>query len=354
MPCRIAGHIPSFVSWRWSITLAYSQSRIFLAQFFNMPHSITTRSLLLLSKVAIAVNLICLLSHTLQARSAAIPPADCGPGVKLRASALQAQQGTLLSTTLSTAKPLGDFKATWDATALPFWTARPWKAGRTELREALFGIDLEKAPGNYELAVSGQLQSGEPFSCKILIKVMLGHYATESLKVSKQFVEPDEAQVKRANAERDTLRAIYEHVTPEQLWAGPFRPPLDNVKTGGNFGKRRILNGIPGSPHAGVDFPSPTGTPIHATQAGKVVLAQELFFAGNCVIIDHGFGIYTLYGHMSQMDVHSGDVVTAGQILGKVGATGRVTGPHLHWGLSVNRSRVNSLDLLKLLGAHPR
>jgi murein DD-endopeptidase MepM/ murein hydrolase activator NlpD len=319
-----------------------------------MPHSYTTCPFLLLSRSFIAIAFLCLPSRPLQALPVVVPPTGCGQSVQLRVSALQAQQGTLLSTTLSAAKPFGDFKATWDTAALPFWTARPWKAGRKELREALFGIDLEKAPGSYELAVSGQLQSGEPFACKTLIKVTLGHYATESLKVSKQFVEPDEAQVKRANAERDTLRAIYDHVSPEHLWTGPFRPPLDNVKTGGNFGKRRILNGISGSPHAGVDFPSPTGTPIHATQAGKVVLAQELFFAGNCVIIDHGLGIYTLYGHMSQIDVHPGDDVKAGQILGKVGATGRVTGPHLHWGLSVNRSRVNSLDLLKLLGKQAR
>src|SRR5439155_23378506 len=83
-----------------------------------------------------------------------------------------------------------------------------------------------------------------------------------------------------------------------------------------------------------LDFPSPTGTPIHAAQSGRVTLAQELFFSGNTVVVDHGLGIYTFYGHLSEMDVKVGDQLQSGQVLGKVGATGRVTGPHLHWGLT--------------------
>jgi murein DD-endopeptidase MepM/ murein hydrolase activator NlpD len=248
---------------------------------------------------------------------------------------------------------LGEFKATWDSRELPFWTTRPWHQGHKEQREALLGVDLEKAPGQYQLEIPGQLQGGPSFSCKVLIRVVLGHFATERLQVSPQFVQPDEAQAKRAAAESEKLHAIFEHITPEHLWTGPFQEPLDGVKTGGNFGKRRILNGIPRSPHGGVDFPAPTGTPIHSTQTGKVVLAQELYFSGNTVVVDHGLGIYTFYGHLSEIDAHEGDVVQAGEVLGKVGATGRVTGPHLHWGLTVNRARVNGLDILKILGKKP-
>jgi murein DD-endopeptidase MepM/ murein hydrolase activator NlpD len=89
---------------------------------------------------------------------------------------------------------------------------------------------------------------------------------------------------------------------------------------------------------------------VHATQRGRVALAEELFFAGNTVVVDHGLGIYTLYGHLSEIDVKVGDDLEAGSVLGKVGATGRVTGPHLHWGLAVERARVNPLQLVRLLG----
>src|SRR5207245_11699332 len=98
-------------------------------------------------------------------------------------------------------------------------------------------------------------------------------------------------------------------------WTGEFRVPLDGVTTGSNFGKRRILNGQPGSPHSGVDFPAPTGTSVHAAQNGRVVLAQELFFAGNTVVIDHRLGIYTFYEHLSQIDVNVGDDLESGQVL---------------------------------------
>jgi murein DD-endopeptidase MepM/ murein hydrolase activator NlpD len=126
--------------------------------------------------------------------------------------------------------------------------------------------------------------------------------------------------------------------------------PLVGEFKGSNFGKRRVLNGHPGSPHSGVDFPAPTGTPVHAAQKGRVVLAEELYFSGNTVIVDHGLGIYTFYCHFSEIDAKVGDEVIAGTVIGKVGATGRVTGPHLHWGLQVQHTRVNALELLRVLG----
>jgi murein DD-endopeptidase MepM/ murein hydrolase activator NlpD len=107
-----------------------------------------------------------------------------------------------------------------------------------------------------------------------------------------------------------------------------------------------VLNGVARSPHAGVDFPAPTGTAVFAPQAGKVVLAEDLYYSGNTIVIDHGFGIYTLYAHLSQFVAHAGDSVEAGTEIGKVGATGRVTGPHLHWGLTIDHARVNALQIV--------
>lgn len=282
-------------------------------------------------------------------------PQTCGPGVVLKLSAPTSSQGSLLLLEVSSRKPLAEISAEWNSKNVPFWQVHgagtdSSKVATTDLREAILGVDLEKAPGAYPLLVHVQAAGGKPASCTIQVPVRTGRFATERLQVGKEFVEPSPEQIQRANEERDKLRAIFDQVTPEKLWDGDFRVPLDGVTTGGNFGKRRVLNGTPGSPHSGVDFPAVTGTPIHAAQSGRVALAQELFFSGNTVVVDHGLGIYTFYGHLSEIDVKPGDELQSGQVLGKVGATGRVTGSHLHWGLTVERARVNPLQLVKILG----
>jgi hypothetical protein len=281
-------------------------------------------------------------------------PRTCGAGVTLELSAPVSSQGSLLLLEVRSRKPLTELSAEWNSRNVPFWQVSGERSDATkvsagERRRALLGVDLEKPPGTYPVLIRVQTASDEPESCTLQIPVRAGKFATERLKVGKEFVEPSPEQMKRANEERDKLRAIFDQVTPEKLWDGDFRVPLDGVTTGGNFGRRRILNGQPGSPHSGVDFPSPTGTPIHAAQSGRVALAEELFFSGNTVVVDHGLGIYTFYGHLSEIDVKVGDALESGQVLGKVGATGRVTGPHLHWGLTVERARVNGLQLVKLL-----
>lgn len=282
-------------------------------------------------------------------------PLTCGPGVTLELSAPVSSQGSLLLLEVRSRKPLTDLSAEWNSKNVPFWqvSGEPPEASKVpavDRRQALLGVDLEKPPGSYPLLIHVQTAGDQPDRCTLQIPVRAGKFAIERLQVGKEFVEPSPEQIKRANEERDKLRAIFDQVTPEKLWDGDFRVPLDGVTTGGNFGKRRILNGQPGSPHSGVDFPSPTGTPIHAAQSGRVALAEELFFSGNTVVVDHGLGIYTFYGHLSETDVKVGDALQSGQVLGKVGATGRVTGPHLHWGLTIERARVNPLELVKLLG----
>jgi len=271
--------------------------------------------------------------------------ASCDAGIKLHLSAPESSQGSLLLVEVKSEKQLADLKGDWDGRSVPFWL----EAGGEAVQKGLVGVDLEKAPGEYELKVTGQSASGEKVACSAKLEVKEGKFATEKLTVGKQFVEPSAEQIKRANEERQKLRDIFDRVTPERLWDGKFRIPLEGVTTGSNFGKRRILNGNPGSPHSGTDFPAPTGTPVHAAQRGRVVLAEELFFAGNTVVVDHGLGVYTFYGHLSEIGVKVGDALEAGAVLGKVGATGRVTGPHLHWGLTVERARVNPLQIVKLL-----
>jgi murein DD-endopeptidase MepM/ murein hydrolase activator NlpD len=269
----------------------------------------------------------------------------CTAGTTLRLSAPEASQGSLLLIEVKSTKPLAEVQGDWGGRSVPFWKA---VASGTR-RRGLIGVDLEMAAGKYQLKVTGQTAGGVKMSCSTMVTVRKGRFATEKLQVEKQFVEPSPEQIKRADEERQKLRDIFDRVTPERLWDGKFRIPVDGVTTGSNFGKRRILNGNPGSPHSGVDLPGATGTPVHAAQRGRVVLAADLFFSGNTVVVDHGLGIYTFYGHLSEIDVKPGDAVETGAVLGKVGATGRVTGPHLHWGLTVERARVNPLLLVRLL-----
>jgi murein DD-endopeptidase MepM/ murein hydrolase activator NlpD len=275
---------------------------------------------------------------------------NCTGGVELKLSAPQASQGSLILAVVRSQKSLREVTGKWNERDVYFWeggsTAAAHRSTHNYVNEALLGVDLEKAPGDYEFSVSATMGNGERVGCTATLAVRAGKFATESLTVQKQFVEPNEQQAQRAVAEQEKLRQIFDHITPEKLWGGPFRLPLNGGVRGTNFGKRRILNGQPRSPHTGADFPAPTGTPIHATQSGRVVLAEELYFSGNTVIIDHGLGIYSLYGHLSATDVAVGDSVKAGAVIGKVGATGRVTGPHLHWGVTVNKARVNPIQLV--------
>src|SRR5207237_7449485 len=138
--------------------------------------------------------------------------------------------------------------------------------------------------------------------------------------------------------------------SPERLWNGRFVPPVPGAAAS-SFGARSVFNGkAAGSPHSGADFAGSMDTPVVAPNAGRVVLARNLYFSGNTVVLDHGLGLFSLLAHLSVMDVHDDDRVVAGQEVGKVGATGRVTGPHLHWAVRVDGARVDPLAVLAMLG----
>ncbi len=267
----------------------------------------------------------------------------CGEGIVLKISAGSVMQGGLLLAEISGVKTNQEITAEWDGKAMPLWREG---TALTSLH-SLLGVDLEKSAGSYEWKISWTGADGKPMVCTQAITVRTGKFPTERLKVEKQYVQPDPEQLKRAAEDQKKMKAIYDTVTPEVLWKGKFLVPLKGVTTGGNFGRRRVLNGEARSPHAGVDFPAAAGTPVYAAQAGKVALAENLYYSGNTVVIDHGFGIYTLYAHLSEIGVHAGDTVDAFQEVGKVGATGRVTGPHLHWGLTIDHARVNALQIVQ-------
>ncbi len=213
--------------------------------------------------------------------------------------------------------------------------------------QGLMGIDLDVAPGPHILSVTGSRRGATVASGRHQLAVAARQFATRRLSVDSRFVEPPPAQEARIVEEAARLTALFDGVTPRQ-WIGPFRTPLA-VAPNSSFGTRSVFNGQPRNPHAGADFRGPTGTPIAAPNAGTVVLAEDLYFTGQTVILDHGLGLYSLYAHLSRTQVARGDVVFAGQRLGLVGATGRVTGPHLHWAVRLNGARVDPMSLVAVL-----
>lgn len=173
-------------------------------------------------------------------------------------------------------------------------------------------------------------------------------FPTTRLSVEPKYVDLSEADAARAGRERKEIDAIYAGVSPDPLWTEPFAVPIPGATGGRNFGRRRVFNDQPRAPHSGADLSAATGTPILAANRGRIVLAKELFFSGNAVFVDHGLGVYTVYAHLSRIDVAPGQLVERGEVVGLAGATGRVTGPHLHWGARVQDARVDPFSLLDL------
>jgi murein DD-endopeptidase MepM/ murein hydrolase activator NlpD len=164
------------------------------------------------------------------------------------------------------------------------------------------------------------------------------------LKVEPGYVEPSPDALKQIARDNAALSGAYARRTPK-LWNGAFRLPVDGTPTS-NFGSRSYYNDQPRAPHAGVDFRSSPGTPVRAANYGTIVLAQDMYFTGNTVVIDHGARLLSVFAHLSEMHVKAGDIVMPETIVGLVGATGRVTGPHLHWSVRLNGTRVDPLSLV--------
>jgi murein DD-endopeptidase MepM/ murein hydrolase activator NlpD len=210
----------------------------------------------------------------------------------------------------------------------------------------LVGIDLETKPGRYSMKGTVTFLDGQTAELEQSVEVLPKAFPVQRIQVEEKYVTLDPKAEKRSQEELKKLQGIWRSSSPLKLWHGPFLAPVASQMTSG-FGRRRIVNGQPRSPHSGVDLKAATGTPIKAANSGTVVLAEDLYFSGNTVVLDHGLGLYTYYGHCSAMAVKPGDSVARGQVIGAVGATGRVTGPHLHWACRLGEARVNPLELTK-------
>ncbi len=191
-------------------------------------------------------------------------------------------------------------------------------------------------------------QSGRLRQKLFAFTVVEGKYRSERLKVDPAKVSPSKTDQKRAAKEAREVRRIYADASAHPGWETAFQRPLDSAITS-PFGNRRLFNGKLASYHSGVDFRAPVGTPVKASNSGKVRLAKNLFYAGNTVLIDHGAGIFTIYAHLSQIGVTVNESVAKGQVIGKSGRSGRVSGPHLHWGVKLNGQNVDPLQFMALL-----
>jgi len=210
--------------------------------------------------------------------------------------------------------------------------------------KAIVGIPLATEPGRQvvKLVTPSASDKGREVAFDVAPKA----YATQKLTVDARKADPLPEDLKRIDAESErTERALATYTesrSPTWRWTVPVPGERSD-----SYGKRRVFNGLPRKPHSGMDIAAPTGTPIRNPAAGRVVESGDFFFNGNTVFVDHGQGVLTMYCHLSRIDVKTGDMVKEGDVLGLVGATGRVTGPHLHWGVSVNRAMVDPALLLE-------
>ena len=209
---------------------------------------------------------------------------------------------------------------------------------------ALVGIPIQQSLGNATLTF---MQQGQELTHTF--EIVDKRYTEQRITLKNQeMVTPNPQQLERIRAEGKRQRAIYAQVSKAIDLSAGFTMPLQG-RTTSLFGHRRFFNDQPRSPHSGLDIAAPTGTPITAPAPGTVALVDDLYYNGKTVFLDHGQGLITMYCHLSEQSVTTGQVVEQNQQIGLVGATGRATGPHLHWSVSLNGYRIDPLTFRSAL-----
>jgi murein DD-endopeptidase MepM/ murein hydrolase activator NlpD len=212
--------------------------------------------------------------------------------------------------------------------------------------EGLLGIDMSTSPTTYQIKVFAIGGDNRVYSDTLSLSVEKVDFGVQTLSLPPSMVDLDAKTLERVNQEARRLEALFQTSRDERLWEGGFILPVQGeISTG--FGLNRIINGQRRGQHPGVDLSAEKGASVLASNHGVVVLVDELFFSGKSVILDHGWGLYSMYFHLSEALVKEGNPVRAGALLGRVGSTGRSTGPHLHWGIRMNGARVDPFALLK-------
>ena len=248
--------------------------------------------------------------------------------------------GEVVRVVASSETPLTSVEGTFGGDTLFFVAAQDatsWSAWAV--------IDLDAKVGRRVAAVRARTADGSEIRARASLDLTKKTFPEQSLTVKPKYVEPSKEALARIESERTRLAAIYAKRTPLPVADAPFTKPVSGDPTSA-FGLRRVFNGKPRSPHSGLDLRAAEGTPVLASGSGDVVFAGDLYFSGLTVILDHGGGLFTIYAHLSRIDVKEGERASREQILGLSGATGRVTGPHLHWGAKVGNRIFDPRGLL--------
>jgi murein DD-endopeptidase MepM/ murein hydrolase activator NlpD len=277
---------------------------------------------------------------TVAAIAAMSAAADQSLRVSVQARAIQ--PGELVVLTVTAVEPVAAIRASAFDRLLPAYAVDPttWRV--------LAAIDLDVKPGRHTVSIEADGATAERVTHTLAVTAK--QFGTRTLTVNPAFVNPPESARQRIREESELLARVFASLSRDRLWRGAFVRPVPH-QANSAFGRRSVFNGEPRSAHTGADFLSPAGTPVKAPNAGRIVLARDLYYSGRTVIIDHGLGMASHLAHLSAIDVVEGATVAAGDIVGKVGATGRVTGAHLHWSVRVGPARVDPLSVLSVLGS---
>lgn len=286
------------------------------------------------------------ISHRFRAAAAIVPIVMC---VELASARSQGQRPLQVSFSPATPQPgdvarvdISGVKSGERITATVFGQELSllYDAPQQKWR-ALVGIDLDTKPGTYRLRIH---RDGSAMPPTHALRIAPKQFRVRRLRVPGSFVDPPLEAIEQIKKDNASLADAYARVTPRR-WIGGFVLPVDGTPTS-NFGTRSYYNGVRRSPHAGVDFVGAVGTPVRASNHGEVVIAGPMYFTGNTIVIDYGERLFSVFAHLSEFRVKAGDIVEPATVVGLVGATGRVTGPHLHWSVRLNGARVDPLSLV--------
>jgi hypothetical protein len=257
------------------------------------------------------------------------------------------QQGSVAFITVELERVPLRVKGKWIGKDLAFF-----ESDNPKIWYALGGADLATQPGTYDLTVTAAVAGGRVMHSSKKVGIGAANFRSGAVDVPENFVEPDAASKKKIAADEVLKNRAFSHFIAEPQWSGDFVTPV-KAKPTDSFGMARVFNEELSSTHRGTDFPVNEGAPVVASNSGTVVLAKELFYEGNCVIVDHGQRFFTIYMHLSKIEVKPGNKLGKGEQLGLSGQTGRVTGPHLHMGVRWNGAYLDPTKLLALTLPRP-
>jgi murein DD-endopeptidase MepM/ murein hydrolase activator NlpD len=297
-------------------------------------------SLLIFAALATLVAPVIAVSQSTHPAAAHVATSTAIKNVFWQPDALK--QGSPAFFTVELERPAVRVTGTWGNKTLTFY-----KTDNPKLWYALAGDDLETQPSTFNLTITATLAGGHIARTTKQVDIAAANFTTGTANVAEDFVEPNAEEQKQIAADERLKTRAYAHFLPQPQWSGGFVKPVKAESTP-SFGETRVLNEEKTSEHRGTDFPVNEGTPVEASNSGTVVLADALYYEGNCVIIDHGQHFFTIYMHLSKPTVKVGDKVHKGERIGLSGKTGRVTGPHLHMGVRWNGAYLDPVQLLAL------